>query len=416
MSHAGTFYDLLSTVFDRRFSFRKLDDGRPIDEICRDLLSSKGEISAIKLGQLILDRFDAMSDKETESFFRFLSEELEIDPEEILKATNAYQILPNSENLDALMSSASSPRQVLLRRINQVPGATERLVRMREKLLDLVKNDEAFKRADLDFQHLFRSWFNRGFLVLRRIDWQSPASILQKIIQYEAVHEIDDWDDLRRRVDPVDRRCYAFFHPSMPDDPLIFVQVALCNEVPTSVQKILARERDSLDPEKASIAAFYSISNCQKGLKGISFGNSLIKQVVHDLIVELPHFKTFITLSPLPKFAKWLREQTEEGDEIDSEELKKQAAKYLCQAKANDKYPYDPVARFHLNNGAMIHKIHADADVSENGLKQSYAVMVNYLYDLDKVSENHENFAIKQEVVKSREITGLLPKQRKSDA
>lgn len=416
MSQAGVFYDLLSTVFDRRFSFRRMEDDRTIEALCLDLLTSKGEITANKLGQLILDRFDTLDDEAVRAFFAFITENLDVDPDAIVAATEAYRANPDAENLETLLAQAEPRRQTLLRRINQVPGATVRLVRMRERLLEFAREDATFKRADLDFQHLFRSWFNRGFLVLRRIDWQSPASILQKIIQYEAVHEIDDWDDLRRRVEPEDRRCYAFFHPSMPDDPLIFVEVALYDAVPSSVQAILASERTVLEPENANMAVFYSISNCQKGLKGISFGNSLIKQVAHDLIVELPHFKTFVTLSPLPKFAKWLDADEIDGDAFDDETLKRKAAAYLCTAKNEDGFPVDPVARFHLNNGASVYKVHAGADLSSNGMKQSHGVMVNYLYDLDVVGQNHENYASKQVVSQSKEIAGLVARSKKSTA
>ena len=362
------------------------------------------------MGQLVLDQFDKLSDEETYEFFEYLTDELDVDTDAIIAAATAYQEDQNSKNLDKLISASEPVRQTLLRRINQVPNATERLVRVREKLLTLARQDEKFERADLDFQHLFASWFNRGFLVLRRIDWQSPASILQKIIQYEAVHEIDDWDDLRRRVEPADRRCYAFFHPSMPDDPLIFVEVALSNEVPTSVQDILASEREAIDLESANTAVFYSISNCQKGLRGISFGNSLIKQVAQDLKAELPNFKKFITLSPLPLFNRWLEEQQIVTDDISEEYLKILAAKYLCEAKDKDGYPFDPVAKFHLNNGALINELHVNADTSQKGNQQSSGIMVNYLYDLKSVEQNHEDYASEQKIVTSKMIKSLLAK------
>ena len=416
MSRTGVFYDILSTIFERRFTQKRLDDGRALRELCQELLTSKGEVSGYRLGQAILDRFDTLSDDDAREFFQFLTDELDVDPDRVLAATEAYKLDRSAENLDELIHASEPTRQTLLRRVNQVPNATVQLVRMREKLLSMARKEESFRRADLDFQHLFASWFNRGFLVLRRIDWQSPASILQKIIQYEAVHAIDDWDDLRRRVQPEDRRCYAFFHPSMPDDPLIFVEVALCKGIPNSVQGILASERDVLEAETADTAVFYSISNCQKGLRGVSFGNSLIKQVVQDLKIELPHLKTAVTLSPLPLFSDWLESESMNGkaDETwDDETVRMFAANYLFNAKDDEGKPLDPVARFHLNNGALIHELHANADTSEKGYKQSKGVMVNYLYDLGQVEQNHEDYASQNQIAVSRAVKSLVSKAMK---
>ena len=300
---------------------------------------------------------------------------------------------------------------------------------MRARLLLLLKDNPSFGRTDLDFQHLFGSWFNRGFLVPRRIHWQSPANILEKIIKYEAVHAIDDWDDLRRRVEPADRRCYAFFHPAMPDDPLIFVEVALVKGIPKSVQAILAEDREILDPDSAKTAVFYSISNCQAGLRGVSFGNSLIKQVVEDLQAEVKSITTFVTLSPIPGFNRWLAQSIAEqpntagvgrGRRGSPSKLAKSARSRIRRngcggrpptisstQKDRNGLPLDPVARFHLNNGAMVHDIHAGADMSANGVRQSCGLMVNYLYDLKKVGQFHEGFAENHTVASSREVTTL---------
>jgi malonyl-CoA decarboxylase len=321
-------------------------------------------------------------------------------------------------------------RRELLNRINQLPGATERLVDMRADLLRFCKSDPTLKKTDQDFQHLFRSWFNRGFLVLRQINWTTPANILEKIIKYEAVHAIGDWDDLRRRLQPDDRRCFAFFHPSIPDDPLIFVEVGLCKGIPNSIQTLLSDKRKILDNTRADTAVFYSISNCQVGLAGISFGNSLIKQVVRDLSGELPNLETFVTLSPMPGFADWLGLQAKAGKESLAARLlaaREEAladgkadvlqtlepqllllgAHYLSSKKHPDGLPLDPVERFHLSNGAMIHDIHAGADMSHNGLKQSCGLMANYLYDLRKVETNHEEFARKGIINASRKLENL---------
>lgn len=417
----GMFQDILSSLFDRRSVAETKPDTRSLEVLCIELLTSKGEVSGYRIARTILERIENSDVQETRSFFHFLANEFDVDDDEVLAASNGYREERSAANLATLMQATEPKRQELLRRLNQFPGATAKLVKMREKLLSHAKSADAMKRVDLDFQHLFHSWFNRGFLVMRRIDWQTSASILEKIIQYEAVHEINDWNDLRRRLQPEDRRCYGFFHPSMRDDPLIFVEVALTNKKPGSVQEILSSERDVVSEELADTAVFYSISNCQKGLQGISFGNFLIKQVVQDLKNELPNFKTFITLSPLPKFSRWLQRSIGENDDEksklglaqsgqldDSQWLRRLAAKYLVEAKTNTMMPFDPVARFHLNNGALIEDVHADADLSDKGLSQSAGVMVNYLYDLKKIDKNHEAYASDQKVVVSNRIKGLL--------
>ncbi|GHB23118.1 hypothetical protein GCM10007094_09230 [Pseudovibrio japonicus] len=277
---------------------------------------------------------------------------------------------------------------------------------MRRDLLGFIKKEPDLARTDLDFRHLFNSWFNRGFLVLRPINWDSPAQILEKIITHEAVHAIDSWDDLRRRLQPEDRRCFAFFHPALPDEPLIFVEVALTKGVPSSIQRVLAEEREVVPIDEVDTAVFYSISNCQSGLAGISFGNSLIKQVVQDLSRQLRQLKTFVTLSPLPTFCKWADHHGVDLPKDDGA-LKELAAYYLLEAKREDDMPFDPVARFHLFNGALVHEVHVGADTSENGRRKSAGVMVNYLYDLQKISQNHEVFANKKEIVASKRVQSL---------
>ena len=302
----------------------------------------------------------------------------------------------------------SSTRQELARRLNRVPGATPQLVAMRSDLLRLIPRNDPRARIDLDFQHLFASWFNRGFLVLRRINWESPAHILEKIIEYEAVHAIHSWQDLRRRVEPSDRRCFAFFHPAMPDEPLIFVEVALTKGIPGSVQRLLAEDRDALAAEEADTAVFYSISNCQSGLAGISFGNSLIKQVAEDLAAELPNITTFVTLSPIPTLSRWMKEEGIDADKLNEDELQALAARFLLTAKRPDGMPYDPVARFHLGNGAYVHAVHAGADTSDKGMSESRGAMVNYRYEAENFAENHERFAAHKEVVASKSVRALV--------
>ncbi|MCP4318250.1 MAG: malonyl-CoA decarboxylase [Hyphomicrobiales bacterium] len=431
MNRSRFLSDILSTIFERRYSASAAIDKRPIEEVCRALLTGAGEVSGLKLARTVLDRFSQMSDEEKFRFFKFLTEELDVDIEAVKQSARQYGKERSPMHLEAFLSAAEPVRQELLRRINQVPGATARLVAMRLDLLELLPEHPEFGRTDLDFIHLFTSWFNRGFLVLRRIDWDTPANILEKIIEYEAVHAIDDWDDLRRRIEPEDRHCFAFFHPVMPDEPLIFVEVALSKGVPGSVQEVLAQERDILTEDQADTAVFYSISNCQQGLGGISFGNSLIKQVVEDLSRDLPHLKTFVTLSPIPGFNRWLadlgdempdsivpeilsvvQQATDSGNTSMLEEyatdLRYLATRYLVEQKRKNGLPLDAVARFHLGNGALIHDVHALADISPNGLQQSSSVMVNYLYDLSRVEQNHEEFATDKTVAQSRAIQSVL--------
>ncbi|WP_412050984.1 malonyl-CoA decarboxylase [Hoeflea sp. Naph1] len=428
MNRSGFFYDLLSTLFERQNIARVKGDGRSITALCDDLIASSGEVSGHDMGQQILSRFSELTPEDEIAFFEYLNEKMDIDIDRLQASTAAYQIDRSPENFANLLDASEPKRQELLRRINRVPGTTGDLVKMRARLLKLLKDHPSFGRIDVDFQHLFGSWFNRGFLVPRRIHWQSPANILEKIIKYEAVHAINDWDDLRRRVEPPDRRCYAFFHPAMPDDPLIFVEVALVKGVPGSVQAILAENREILAPENADTAVFYSISNCQAGLRGVSFGNSLIKQVVEDLQTEVKSINTFVTLSPIPGFNRWLRQSiTDEPNTLVAAEdidlaiesgelgkltehpqwLRRQAANYLVNQKNRNGMPLDPVARFHLGNGAMLHDIHAAADLSENGVRQSCGLMVNYLYDLKKISQFHEGFAEAHTVFTSKDVKTL---------
>jgi malonyl-CoA decarboxylase len=306
---------------------------------------------------------------------------------------------------------------------------------MREQLLDAMDRRDDLREIDSDFVHLFSSWFNRGFLVLRRIDWSTPALILEKIIRYEAVHEIRDWDDLRRRIDPPDRRCYAFFHPALVDEPLIFVEVALTREIPAAIAPILSDKRDEVDPERATTATFYSITNCQRGLAGVSFGHFLIKQVVEELSRELNRVAKFVTLSPAPNFADWLkRERAHPASQVLDEDdravlatldgsnwwrdpesteklrepLLRAAAYYYVRARNRRGLPMDSVARFHLGNGARLERLDWPADTSERALQQSYGLMVNYLYDLGYIEKNHEAYAQQHAIAAASTVTKLV--------
>lgn len=398
---------MISTVFERRYRRALSDeaDGRTTQELAQDLLGSNGEVSGSTLARLILDRYAAMEIDEKRSFFGFLTHDLEINANDVIRTLQTYRTAPSKTSYRAFATACEPKRQELARRLNQVSGATGQLVAMRKDLLDLLGENPNFEPLDVDFQHLFSSWFNRGFLVLRPINWSSPAEILEKIIAYEAVHAIDSWDDLRRRLQPADRRCFGFFHPAMAGEPLIFVEVALTKGIPSSIQELLADGRDAIDFDDADTAVFYSISNCQPGLAGISFGNSLIKQVASDLSRDLLSLKNFVTLSPIPGMNSWLEKNDFPGSSENEERA--MAAHYLLEAKRSDGLPADPVARFHLGNGAMVHAVHAGADVSDNGMAQSNGAMVNYLYDLSEITANHEQFIAKKTVIASPDVRAL---------
>ncbi|MGB8082702.1 MAG: malonyl-CoA decarboxylase, partial [Pseudolabrys sp.] len=385
----------------------------------------------------ILGRYTELTTGPRIAFFEALAERFGTDPARLEQAISSWRANP-SDLTAAEVHAASEPRrQELFRRLNLAPGGTVALVRMREQLMDsLGHRQKDLAAVDADFIHLFSSWFNRGFLVLRHIDWSTPAIVLEKIIRYEAVHEIRGWDDLRRRIDPPDRRCYAFFHPALVDDPLIFVEVAVEREIPGAIAPILASGRQQfVEPDKARIAVFSSISNCQRGLTGVSFGNFLIKQVVEEICRELPKLTTFVTLSPVPGFARWLAGELKDenssainaGDRITFElldrphwwtdpeifsqlegPLMRAAAWYFLRARNRRGTPVDPVARFHLGNGARLERINWLADTSERAIEQAYGLMVNYQYDLDHIEKNHEAYAEGRTVVASGAVQRLL--------
>ncbi|SNS09103.1 malonyl-CoA decarboxylase [Antarctobacter heliothermus] len=424
MIQSSYLIDLLSTITQRNRSGARLDDKRSARELCDLLLTDLGDVSFSKVSRALLAKYRQMSVTEQRTFFDMLAHDFDIDADTLAQLATDYAKSRDPNTLAALTACAEPPRQELLRRLNRVAGATADLVAMRCDLLAMIKDAPHLAVIDQDFLHLFRSWFNQGFLVLRRINWDSPASILEKIIEYEAVHAIDSWDDLRRRLLPDDRRCYAYFHPAMPDEPLIFVEVALTDGIAGNIQAVLAEDRPALSPDKINTAVFYSISNCQKGLRGISFGNSLIKQVVEDLKTALPQLTTFVTLSPIPGFRRWAEQalftlpeaeaaklaqamaeaETGEGDDT----LRGYVARYLITEKHKRGGPLDPVARFHLGNGALIHDIHIGADRSANGLRQSCGAMVNYLYDLAQIDPNIERHSTSGTVAHARPLATLL--------
>ena len=403
------FSEIITSLLDRTpgLTRRIRDDNQPIEALCAELLSSRGDVSGMSLAQLILDRYADLDESAKVKFLLYLATDMDVPVGAAMTALSRYQDDPTTEHYAALADLVEPQRLQLLRRLNQTHDATTKLVAMRDDLIGFLKTTPELGKLDVDFKHLFGSWFNRGFLVLRPINWSSPAHILEKIITYESVHEIQSWNDLRRRLEPDDRRCFAFFHPAMPDEPLIFVEVALTKGTPNSVQNILLEERTPIAADQADTAAFYSISNCQSGLAGISFGNSLIKTVVQQLLRELPQIATFVTLSPIPGLMRWLEESGHANKAVDAVMKTRLAAYYLLNVKHRNGQPRDPVARFHLNNGALVEAVHADADISAKGMAQSSGVMVNYRYDLNRISENHEAFANQHTVVAMKPIRSL---------
>ncbi|MGB6444065.1 MAG: malonyl-CoA decarboxylase [Xanthobacteraceae bacterium] len=436
------FSEMLQSIADRSRALIKRERREPshersasLVEQCEELLSGRGEASGVALAQEILARYADTTIGPRIGFFEALAITFGHDQAPIDRAIGAYRASPTAENASELHRASEPRRLELFRRLNLAPGGTAALVHMREQLLDAMAHRDDLKIIDNDFVHLFSSWFNRGFLVLRRIDWSSSAAILDKIIRYEAVHEIQDWDDLRRRIDPPDRRCYAFFHPALVDEPLIFVEVALTREIPGAIAPILSDKREPVEPQRATTAVFYSITNCQRGLAGVTFGHFLIKQVVEEVSRDLSRVVTYVTLSPAPNFASWLKRERANAasqvlddddratlDGLDSEgwwrspdlaekmrePFLRAAAWYYVRGRNSRGLPVDAVARFHLGNGARLERLDWLADTSERALKQSYGLMVNYLYDLDYIERNHEAYAQQRAIVAANGVTRLV--------
>ena len=433
------FSGLLTSITERGRSLLGRNGAMEVDplrraagviETCEAILSGRGEASGVALARDALDGYARLDQQGRLTFFEALAERFGPDPERLARAVEAWRLDPCGRTGTDLHFAAEPRLQELFRRINRAPGGTAGLVHMRQDLLDFKSGREDLATVDRDLAHLLASWFNRGFLVLRRIDWSTSASILEKIIRYEAVHAIRDWDDLRSRIDPVDRRCYAFFHPALVDDPLIFVEVALTDEIPGAIAPLLAEAREVADLKRARTAVFYSISNCQRGLDGISFGNFLIKQVVEELRRELPRLENFVTLSPVPGFTKWLAAEAPNLPEEERETaaaiadpvwaqeagrpealrkgVESLAAEYFLHAKGPNGNPRDPVARFHLGNGARLERINYLGDRSPKAMRDGAGLMVNYLYDLEEIEANHEAYANKKEVAASSAVRRML--------
>ncbi|MDB9870525.1 malonyl-CoA decarboxylase [Alphaproteobacteria bacterium] len=400
--------ELLNSIFEKPIKsksfnfFAEKKKSTSTKDFIDNVSSAKGEVSALGYAEILMQHCEHLSDNDLLDFFKLIRDNYEISTKDLSVAIESYKTEQSSNNLINLLKLSEPKRREIFRRCNGISRGTIRLVNIRKRLLKLLKNNSELKAVDYDMVYLFKNWFNRGFLILRPINWETPAHILEKIIAYEAVHQINSWDELRARLAPKDRRCFAFFHPAMQDEPIIFVEVALMKGIPSKIEDVLREKRDILDPEETSVAVFYSISNCQKGLAGISFGNFLIKQVANDLNLEFKNLKKFITLSPVPGFRKWIRNKSPKVDiklekcVTDEHFLKNHdlimhhVGNYFMKSDRPDGLPNDPVARFHLGNGASLEQVNFLGDSSKNGKSLSAGIMVNYLYDLDKVEKNHE--------------------------
>ena len=388
----------------------------------KQLIHHRGEASGLALACEVVADYQALDDANRRLFFEALADGFSADSDAVLTAAESYKLDPSEANLTALSRATEAPRIKLFRRMNMAPEATPVLVKMRAAMIQELGDLPQLKAVEADLKHQFISWFNRGFLELRVIDWNTPASILERIIQYESVHAIQGWNDLRARLSG-NRMCFAFFHPAMPDDPLVFVEVALTEGIPDAIGPLIDQTKDVDAEGTPDTVVFYSISNCHPGLAGVSFGNFLIKQVVEEVGKRYSKMKRYVTLSPIPGFCRWLATQ-ESG--IDLEEMRSMArtdtaktadarrhdllafcAQYLVKERRND-LALDPVARFHLGNGASLHAIHWAADLSDKGLEQSAGLMVNYLYDLRSIEENHDSYFDQGEVATSRDVGRLL--------
>ncbi|MBV9654060.1 MAG: malonyl-CoA decarboxylase [Acetobacteraceae bacterium] len=460
---------LWTTIADRGSAYADVPSSAvpPLDrarQLATALLGEKGEASGAAIARELQAVVKELEGADRVAFYSYLASGFLPDEKRLREAATAYLADANAETATQLADASEPPRQELLRRMNMSPGGTASLMAMRKELLGKLNEAPELKSLDSDLRHLFGSWFNRGFLQIRRIDWQTPAAVLEKIITYEAVHEIQGWEDLRRRLAP-DRRCFGFFHPALPGEPLIFVEVALTRGLASAVQPLLTRdvpeEQQKADAANADTAIFYSISNCQDGLRGVSFGNFLIKQVVEELKTELPSLRQFSTLSPVPSFRRWLERRVKDHPDADpltaeeefaltavaptQREEKTGTALLLDLARSDEwwnnpalaealREPLvrlcaghlvasgsrsrggDPVARFHLGNGARLERINWLGNTAPRGFRESFGIMVNYLYDPDSIEANHEVFVRDGYVVRSPAVDMLVAKLNVPDA
>ena len=414
-----------------------------MNQAVRRLMSGPGEANSSSMANDVIRHYSTLDHEGRIEFYTSLADKFNPNPKAVLDAAAAYAADSNAQNLIKLTRAAESPRQELLRRINRAPEGTKIILTMRREILKLLDKRRDLAALDYDIRHLLSSWFNPGFLKMHRVDWNSPALVLEKIIHHEAVHAIDGWDDLRRRLLP-DRRCFAFFHPQLPNEPLIFVEVALVAEIPNAIGPLVDKQSSPSASSKFKTAVFYSISNCEPGLRGVSLGNFLIKRVADQLKAEFPSLKTFVTLSPIPGFVDWISKPVDitalETDSVvagkfdkalrlislkgktvaqrvaegwlpsSATDIERDALQTLCAIYLihfSTQRSGSPVAKFHLGNGARLYRLNWAADLSKKGLKESVGLMVNYLYDLDEVEANHEKFN-SGEVVRAKSVDKLV--------
>ena len=422
MSKFSFFSDLVNTLFDKKnrkknfsFLFEKKQN-KSLLEYIENVNDAKGEISALSYSEELLDYLSQCDHKTLVSFFEYLEKDYDLEINSIEEVLKNYNKKKEYNFYKDIKKISESKRSEIFRRLNSTQHGTINLVKLREKLLDLLDKYPNFRKIDFDLSSLFKDWFNRGFLILKPIDWETPANILEKIIEYEAVHQIKSWDELRSRLEPDDRKCFAYFHPAMEDEPLIFIEVALTKNIPAKINEILDPNRLMIKSQEATTAVFYSISNCQKGLQGISFGNFLIKQVAKDLQNNFENLSKFVTLSPVPGFSKWLKSIdtnffNKMYNKLSANKIQKSEAilnenilKYFFISNRIDNLPNDPVARFHIGNGAILERINFLSDTSEKGLEQSLGFMVNYLYNLEEVEMNHEKYVVDKKINTSKSL------------
>jgi malonyl-CoA decarboxylase len=413
---------------------------------CSRLIARRGEASGLALATEVVRALERMSASDAAEFLEVLAGSFSAPPDGVAAAVARWRTEPGDDAVMALAQATEAPRQELFRRLNMVAGGAAALVSLRGRLLSLLPLRPHLRGVDADLRHLLSSWFHGAFLRLEQISWETPAATLERLIAYEAVHQIDGWGDLRLRL-AADRRCFAFFHPLLPREPLIFVEIALTRELPTAIEPLLEVQRPIAEAGEAHTAVFYSISDCQPGLRGISFGNFLIKQVVRELSAELPRLRTFATLSPVPSLAKAVADRSNAGAFTDErlcaltaghhDELRRlasvgdelEALSRLLQAPgAHDPmvariagrlalahlvhvkvggHIADSVGHFHLSNGARLERINPDGDLSVVGM-QSHGVMVNYVYEPQRLEVNHERYVRSSHVVTAPSLSGEI--------
>jgi len=410
----------------------KKNDLDSILSLCDDLISNKGAAFGITVARDITELYQTLSIDNKILFFKSINEKYRPSFTKVNEAIDVYKNSQNEKTLSDLFKVSEGKRRELFMRMNMAPNGTSIIVSLREDLLKILKENKDLVSLDEDLKHLFKSWFNPGFLKLKKITWDTKAAILEKIIKYERVHHMKDMNELKRRLGE-DRRFFSYFHPALEDEPIIFVQVALTNGLGRSIQEIM--KQSSGDEKKYDTATFYSISNCQEGLSRVTLGNFLIKRVVYEIQEELPHIKNFGTLSPIPGFVDWFSYLEESkiknilgniknqdvmflkskdlkiGDKriIDNKEaIIKLVSHYIVNEKNRDGLPVNDVSRFHLGNGAIVEDVIINANISENGFKRSFGVMVNYLYELKNIEKNHEEYMNKKKVILSDKLKKYL--------